>query len=88
VPALLFVHGDRARGLSEVRLARDKGRFFSVEARIFLVEILTRHEKDFTQAIMEAAALRETDPANPFFLLGEILTFIHSQDGPGRWTKV
>jgi len=82
VPALLFVHGDRAHGLREVRLARDKGRFFSVEARIFLIEILTRHEKDFKQAIIEAAALRETDPSNSFLRLVEILTFIHSQDWP------
>ncbi|MCX5786793.1 MAG: hypothetical protein NTX59_14015 [Elusimicrobia bacterium] len=82
VPALLFVHGDRARGLEEVRLARDKGRFFSVEARVFLIEILTRHEKDFNQAIAEAKALRETDPDNPFLWLGEIMAYIHSQDWP------
>ncbi|HAH32440.1 MAG TPA: hypothetical protein DCL44_09040 [Elusimicrobia bacterium] len=80
VPALLFVHGDRMRGLEEVRLARDKGRFFSVEARIFLIEILTRHEKDFNQAVAEAKVLRETDPGNPFLWLGEIMAYIHSQD--------
>jgi len=80
IPALLFVRGDRVRGISEVKLAQDKGRFFSLEARLFLVEILTRHEKNYTAALEETEKLKAGDPSNLFFRLGEILTLIHAQD--------
>ena len=83
VPALLFISGDKARGIAEVRLALEKGRFFSTEARLFLVEILTRHEKNFKAALEEVAALKASDPSNLFFRLGEILTLIHAQDWQG-----
>lgn len=79
IPALLFVRGDKARGISEVRLALEKGRFFSTEARLFLIEILTRHEKKFTAALEEVDKLKATDPSNLFFRLGEVLTLIHAQ---------
>ncbi len=83
IPALLFISGDKARGIAEVRLAQQKGRFFSTEAGLFLVEILTRHEKNFKAALEEVAALKASDPSNLFFRLGEILTLIHAQD----WQK-
>jgi len=83
IPALLFISGDKARGISEVRLALEKGRFFSTEARLFLVEIMTRHEKNFKAAFEELAALKAGDPSNLFFRLAEILTLIHAQD----WRK-
>ena len=83
IPALLFISGDKARGISEVTLALEKGRFFSLEARLFLVEILTRHEKNFKAALEEVAKLKANDPSNLFFRLGEILTLIHAQD----WQK-
>ncbi|MBI4802799.1 MAG: hypothetical protein HY796_09790 [Elusimicrobia bacterium] len=84
IPALLFVRGDRARGLSEVRLALEKGRFFSLEARLFLIEILTRHEKNLEGALDEVQKLKATDPSNMFFRLGEILTLVHGE----AWQKV
>ena len=80
IPALLFISGDKARGISEVKLALEKGRFFSLEARLFLVEIMTRHEKNFTAALEEVEKLKAGDPSNLFFRLGEILTLIHAQD--------
>lgn len=83
LPALLFVKGDKTGGLRQVRLAMKKGRFFSVEARLFLIEILTRHEKDYKQAVLEVKALRSLDPENAFFWLGEILTRIHISDWEG-----
>ncbi len=83
IPALLFISGDKARGLSEVRLAREKGRFFSTEAGLFLTEILTRHEKDYKAALAELERLRVLDPSNLFFRLGEILTLSHAQE----WQK-
>jgi tetratricopeptide (TPR) repeat protein len=84
IPALLFISGDKVRGIAEVRLAQKKGRFFSTEAGLFLVEILTRHEKNFKAALDEVAALEAADPSNLFFRLGEILTLVHAQ----AWQKV
>ncbi|MFA6435421.1 MAG: hypothetical protein WCW52_12080 [Elusimicrobiales bacterium] len=83
IPALLFISGDKARGISEVRLALENGRFFSLEARLFLVEILTRHEKNFKAALEEVEKLKAGDPSNLFFRLGEILTLIHAEN----WQK-
>ena len=84
IPALLFIRGDRARGLAEVKLALEKGRFLSTEARLFLIEILTRHEKDLQAALGEMDKLKATDPPNMFFRLGEILTLVHGE----AWQKV
>lgn len=83
IPALLFVRGDRARGISEVRLALEKGRFFSTEAGLFLVEILSRHEKDYKAALAEVDRLKARDPSNLFFRLGEIFALLHARD----WRK-
>jgi tetratricopeptide (TPR) repeat protein len=83
IPALLFVRGDKARGISEVKQALEKGRFFSTEARLFLIEILTRHEKNFPAALEEVERLKAADRSNLFFRLGEVLTLIHAQS----WEK-
>ncbi|MDT8285975.1 MAG: hypothetical protein RQ748_02605 [Elusimicrobiales bacterium] len=80
VAAMIFVRGDKERGLESVRLAMEKGRFFSLEARIFLIDILTRYEKDHKTAIAESRALRAQDPDNAFFWLGEILTLLHARE--------
>ncbi|MEW5906000.1 MAG: hypothetical protein AB1734_04360 [Elusimicrobiota bacterium] len=80
VAALLFVRGDRVKGVEQVRLAMEKGRFFPTEARIFLIDILTRHEKDHKAAMEESRLLRESDPDNAFFWLGDILTLIHARE--------
>ncbi|HAT72953.1 MAG TPA: hypothetical protein DCS63_09080 [Elusimicrobia bacterium] len=78
--AKLFVGGDRQRGMEYVRLAREKGRFFKVEARFFLIEIYSMHEKDFKAAYAENEALRALDPANMLFRMGEIMTHIQAKD--------
>lgn len=81
--AKLFVGGDRRRGMEYVELAKAKGRFFKVEARFFLIEIYSMHEKDFKAAYAETAALRALDPGNMLFRLGEIMTHIQAQDWQG-----
>ena len=81
--AKLFVGGDRQRGMEYVKIAKEKGRFFKVEARFFLVEIYSMHEKDFKAAYAESAELRALDPGNMLFRLGEIMTHIQSQDWQG-----
>ncbi|MBI5743290.1 MAG: hypothetical protein HY952_01950 [Elusimicrobia bacterium] len=80
--AKLFVGGDRARGMEYVKLAKEKWRFFKVEARFFLVEIYSMHEKDFKAAYAETQALRALDPTNMVFRVGEIMTHIQAQDWP------
>ncbi len=81
--ARLFVGGDRERGIQYVKLAKDKGRFFKVEARFFLVEIYSMHEKDFKAAYAETSELRTMDPTNMLFRLGEIMTHLSAQDWQG-----
>ncbi len=81
--AKLFVGGDRARGMEYVRLARDKGRFFKVEARFFLVEIYSMHERDYKAAYAETAALRAMDPSNLLYRVGEIMTHMQAKDWEG-----
>ncbi|MCM2266201.1 MAG: hypothetical protein NDI60_00345 [Elusimicrobiales bacterium] len=80
--AKLFVGGDRARGMEYVKLAKEKGRFFKVEARFFLIEIYSMHEKDFKAAYAETEALRLLDPTNMLFRVGEIMTHIQAEDWP------
>ena len=81
--AKLFAGGDRARGMDYVRTVRDKGRFFKLEARMFLIEIYSRHERDFAAAFAECSALRALDPGNMLFRLGEIMTHTQAQDWQG-----
>ncbi|HBA59888.1 MAG TPA: hypothetical protein DCZ92_03520 [Elusimicrobia bacterium] len=81
--AKLFAGGDRARGIEYVKTAKEKGRFFKLEARIFLIEIYSRHEHDFKAAFAECAALRALDPANMLYRLAEIMTHIAAQDWQG-----
>jgi tetratricopeptide (TPR) repeat protein len=81
--AHLFVGGDRARGMEYVKVAREKGRFFKLEARIFLIEIYSRHERDFKAAFAECEALRAQDQSNMLFRLAEIMTHVQAQDWQG-----
>ena len=81
--AKLFVGGDRQRGMDYVRLALEKGRFFRLEARFFLIEIYSRHEKDFPKAYEQCAALRASDPTNMLFRLAELMVHLQAQDWPG-----
>jgi tetratricopeptide (TPR) repeat protein len=51
-----------------------------VEARFFLTEIYSMHEKDFKAAYAETDELRALDPANMLFRVGEIMTHIQARD--------
>lgn len=82
--ALLFLHGDKARGMAEIRLAMEKSRFFSTEARLFLIEILARHEGDVKGALAELEKLKSSDPSNMFFDLVEIMTLVNG----AAWQQV
>lgn len=81
--AKLFVGGDRRRGIEYVKLAKEKGRFFKMEARFFLIEIYSMHEHDFKAAYAETEELKALDPANMVFRVGEIMTHIQAEDWQG-----
>jgi tetratricopeptide (TPR) repeat protein len=81
--AKLFVGGDRQRGMEYVKIARDKGRFFKLEARFFLIEIFSMHEHDYKAAYAETEALKAMDPSNMLFRVGEIMTHIQAEDWQG-----
>lgn len=85
--AHLFAGGDRVRGMEYVKIARDKGRFFKLEARIFLIEIYSRHERDFKSAFAECEALRAQDQTNMLFRLAELMTHVQAQDWQGALGK-
>lgn len=81
--AKLFVGGDRKRGIEYVKLAKEKGRFFKMEARFFLIEIYSMHENDFKAAYAENEELKALDPTNMLFRVGEIMTHIQAEDWQG-----
>ncbi|HCC48864.1 MAG TPA: hypothetical protein DEQ38_12220 [Elusimicrobia bacterium] len=81
--AKLFAGGDRQRGMEYVQIARNKGRFFKMEARFFLIEIYSMHEHDFKAAYAETEELKAVDPSNMLFRVGEIMTHIQAEDWKG-----
>ena len=81
--AKLFVGGDKARGMEYVKLAKERGRFFKVEARFFLIEIYSMHEHDLKAAYAETEELKAIDPTNMVFRVGEIMTHIQAEDWAG-----
>ncbi|MDA8131622.1 MAG: hypothetical protein M0011_08990 [Elusimicrobia bacterium] len=81
--AKLFVGGDKERGIEYVKLAKERGRFFKVEARFFLIEIYSMHEHDNKAAYAETDALKAIDPTNMLFRVGEIMTHIQAEDWAG-----
>ena len=83
-PALFLVRGSKKKGLEQLDIAIKKGKFFSTETKIFLIEILTRYEKDNDRAIAIAREIKSKEPENPFFCIIKILTLLKS----GRWQEV
>ncbi len=67
-PLLLFIPpGDKQKGIQELTLASDHGRYASTEASYFLMQIYTFYEKDFGKALVLARRLHERFPANMVF---------------------
>ena len=67
-PLLLFVpSGDRAKGLQQLTLAAERGRYASVETTYFLMQIYYNYEKDFGQTLRLAQALHARFPGNMLF---------------------
>ncbi len=83
IPSLLFVRGDKERGLREVDLTLRKGRYNSVEARLFLINTYNEHERRPQDAMRLAEELMEGDRENLFFSLFKIITLSYLKDWEG-----
>jgi len=67
-PLTLFLPpGDRKKGLRELETASEKGKYASVEAEYFLLQIEYFYEKDFARTLALAADLHAKFPANMVF---------------------
>lgn len=69
--ARLFPRGDKERGLRELHLAMERGRFVSTEASFSLLQIYYFFEKDYATSLHYARVLRERYPGNSVFHLFE-----------------
>lgn len=67
-PLLLFIpSGDKKKGLEELTLAAEKGKYASVETWYFLMQIYFYYEKDFQKALAIAQQLTRRFPDNVIF---------------------
>lgn len=67
-PVLLFIPpGDKKRGLEQLKLASEKGRYASTEAAYLLMQIYMYYEKDYTQALRIVIGLHDRYPNNMLF---------------------
>ncbi len=67
-PLTLFLPaGDRQKGLRELETASEKGKYASVEAEYFLLQIEYFYEKDFARTLALAVDLHAKFPANMVF---------------------
>lgn len=67
-PLLLFIPpGDKKRGLEELTLAAEKGKYASVETSYFLLQIYFYYEKDYSKALAIAQQLNRRFPDNVIF---------------------
>ncbi|MDP7032271.1 MAG: tetratricopeptide repeat protein [Gemmatimonadota bacterium] len=75
----LGLHGDREKGMAELKEAAIHGTLVSVEARFFLAELQTSFEDEHWTALGYSRDLRDTYPENELFrwLNGRILDELH-----------
>jgi len=83
LPALLLIHGDKKKGLEQIRLTAEKGRFFRSEAKLFLIAILVQFEKKYPEALGIAQSMIAEQPDNVFFQFVEVSTRYNSHDWYG-----
>ena len=67
-PLMVFVPpGDRQKGIEQLRLAAEKGKYASVEASYFLMQLYYQFEKNYPLALEIATRLHERFPNNMLF---------------------
>ena len=64
----LFPSGDRQKGLQQLQLAAENGKYAYVEAKYFLMQNYFFYEKEYLKALELAIKLTELFPRNPVFL--------------------
>jgi tetratricopeptide (TPR) repeat protein len=79
---LIGLHGDRERGLEEIRRALEDGSLVNAECRFFLAEIHTSFEEDHWAALGYSRSLRDEYPENELFawLNARVLDELHLVD--------
>lgn len=83
-PLMMFLpEGNRARGLKELKLAADKGRYANWEAKYFLMQTWYSIENKPSTALTYARELASEFPDNPVFhrYLGRINVKINNWEG-------
>ncbi|MBI4377385.1 MAG: tetratricopeptide repeat protein [Elusimicrobia bacterium] len=83
IPALLFVRGDKEKGLREAETTLQKGRYNPVEARLFLINVHNENERKPQEAMKLVDALMESDRGNLFFRLFKIITLSYLKNWEG-----
>jgi tetratricopeptide (TPR) repeat protein len=67
-PLLLFIPaGDKQKGIAELHSAAEKGRYASVEAKYFLMQLYYQNEKEYHKARTLAEELHQRFPNNMLF---------------------
>ena len=67
-PLLLFLPaGDKKRGMQQLTLCAEKGKYAGIECTYFLLQIYYSYEKDYQKALVLALSLNSRFPNNPLF---------------------
>ena len=67
-PLLLFIPpGDKQEGIRQLRIAAERGRYASIEATYFLMQLNYLYEKNYPEALSLAQSLHERFPNNMLF---------------------
>jgi tetratricopeptide (TPR) repeat protein len=82
VLADLLIHGDKDRGLRELKLAIDKAKHARVEAQMFMIEIYTSEENTPEKALPIAEALHKEYPQSPGMYLAEVSVLYTAKKWP------
>jgi tetratricopeptide (TPR) repeat protein len=67
-PLLLFLpSGDKKKGLQQLTVCSEKGKYANIECTYFLLQIYYSYEKDYEKALVLALSLNSRFPDNPLF---------------------
>ncbi len=64
---VFFPGGDRVKGLEQLKIAAEEGRYAKYESLYFLMTLYLRFEKDYTMSLKYSELLAEKFPNNPSF---------------------
>lgn len=64
---IFFPKGDKAKGIKELALVAEKGKYARIESRYFLMQLFFHYENDYQKAEEYAVQLTTEFPNNPIF---------------------